>query len=178
MAAKDRGQRGGGYASIGKPVPVAPHQIAAHFLVDAARYREAIMFRIPWFRPRRDTGPVPTKLRHRRDWSRWGRWCSCGLRWRGCPDRPDSPIEERWRARLDERGRAAPEDRSTALADGGTRWAYPVREMVTGLPPRPPRVPPTNRGGAGRWTVRDGRTNLGPGDPGTTRAAGQRPVVR
>ncbi|WP_460806284.1 hypothetical protein [Micromonospora zhanjiangensis] len=20
-------------------------------------------------------------------WRRWGRWCSCGFRWRSCPDR-------------------------------------------------------------------------------------------
>jgi hypothetical protein len=151
------------------------------------------MFRIPWWRPRRDSGPVPTKLRHRRDWSRWGRWCSCGLRWRGCPDRSDSAIEERWRARLGTHERTelrqtpertqpnqAPErtevnqgssatlsgDRSAAFAGGGARWAYPIREMVTGLPPRPPRVRPTNRGPAGAGTGRDGRTNLGPMDPG------------
>ncbi|MEV6800954.1 hypothetical protein AB0M91_21780 [Micromonospora rifamycinica] len=30
--------------------------------------------------------PVPTAPRHRRDWSRWGRHCTCGLRW-PCPDR-------------------------------------------------------------------------------------------
>ncbi|SCF20421.1 hypothetical protein GA0070216_106237 [Micromonospora matsumotoense] len=30
--------------------------------------------------------PVPTAPRHRRDWSRWGRYCTCGLRW-PCPDR-------------------------------------------------------------------------------------------
>ncbi|WKU04674.1 hypothetical protein [Micromonospora sp. HUAS LYJ1] len=30
--------------------------------------------------------PVPMSPRHRRNWSRWGRYCTCGLRW-PCPDR-------------------------------------------------------------------------------------------
>ncbi|MEH0981187.1 hypothetical protein [Micromonospora sp. CPCC 205556] len=30
--------------------------------------------------------PVPLAPRHRRDWWRWGRYCTCGLRW-PCPDR-------------------------------------------------------------------------------------------
>lgn len=38
---------------------------------------------------RRDL-PVPLAPRHRRDWSRWGRYCVCGLRW-DCPDRHDAP---------------------------------------------------------------------------------------
>lgn len=35
--------------------------------------------------------------RHRRDWSRWGRYCVCGLRW-ACPDRDGSSLEERFQA--------------------------------------------------------------------------------
>ncbi|MGK5445265.1 hypothetical protein ACSNN7_26055 [Micromonospora sp. URMC 105] len=29
---------------------------------------------------------VPLAPRHRRNWWRWGRYCTCGLRW-PCPDR-------------------------------------------------------------------------------------------
>ncbi|MDG4817952.1 hypothetical protein O7628_20905 [Micromonospora sp. WMMD956] len=35
---------------------------------------------------RRTDRPVPLGPTHRRDWSRWGRHCVCGLRW-PCPDR-------------------------------------------------------------------------------------------
>ncbi|MEU1756840.1 hypothetical protein ABZ436_29875 [Micromonospora matsumotoense] len=35
---------------------------------------------------RKHDRPVPMTPRHRRDWSRWGRHCTCGLRW-PCPDR-------------------------------------------------------------------------------------------
>ncbi|GAA2716649.1 hypothetical protein ACFY2R_22610 [Micromonospora olivasterospora] len=39
-------------------------------------------------------GPVPLAPRHRRDWSRWGRYCTCRLRW-PCPDRRAAvPVEE------------------------------------------------------------------------------------
>jgi hypothetical protein len=31
--------------------------------------------------------PIPLAPIHRRDWSRWGRWCLCGFKWRRCPDR-------------------------------------------------------------------------------------------
>ena len=31
--------------------------------------------------------PIPLAPTHRRDWSRWGRWCTGGLRWKSCPDR-------------------------------------------------------------------------------------------
>ncbi|MEU5939260.1 hypothetical protein ABZ807_08705 [Micromonospora sp. NPDC047548] len=37
--------------------------------------------------------PVPLAPRHRRDWSRWGRYCTCGLRW-PCPDRHTVVPEE------------------------------------------------------------------------------------
>lgn len=38
--------------------------------------------------------PVPLAPRHRRNWTRWGRYCVCGLRW-PCPDRRATvPVEE------------------------------------------------------------------------------------
>jgi hypothetical protein len=36
---------------------------------------------------RRRPEPIPLGPRHRRLWRRWGRWCSCGLGWKTCPDR-------------------------------------------------------------------------------------------
>ena len=46
---------------------------------------------------RRADRPVPLGPKHRRDWSRWGRRCVCGLRWpcldllTGVPDPPPLP---------------------------------------------------------------------------------------
>jgi hypothetical protein len=60
--------------------------------------------------------PVPLGLRHRRDWTRWGRYCVCGLRWRTCPDRRfPVPVEEP--PPTADRGRPAERIR---------RWASPV----------------------------------------------------
>ncbi|WP_431727914.1 hypothetical protein [Verrucosispora sp. TAA-831] len=41
-----------------------------------------------WFRStRRNQRPIPLAPRHRRVWRGLRRYCSCGLRWRTCPDR-------------------------------------------------------------------------------------------
>ncbi|MEV0806939.1 hypothetical protein [Micromonospora sp. NPDC050200] len=44
----------------------------------------------------RNERPVPLAPRHRRTWRDLGRRCSCGLRWRECPDRhatvPTEPV--------------------------------------------------------------------------------------
>jgi hypothetical protein len=38
--------------------------------------------------------PVPLAPRHRRVWRLWRWWCSCGLRWKTCPDRHATvPVE-------------------------------------------------------------------------------------
>nr|MDT0661443.1 hypothetical protein [Micromonospora sp. DSM 115978] len=40
----------------------------------------------------RRTRGIPMTNGHCRLWSRWGRYCRCGLHW-PCPDRPGSPLE-------------------------------------------------------------------------------------
>lgn len=45
----------------------------------------------------RERKPVPMQPRHRRDWSRWGRYCICGLRW-VCPDRSAPPVPQPYRS--------------------------------------------------------------------------------
>jgi hypothetical protein len=42
---------------------------------------------------RRTPEPVPLAVRHRRDWRRWWRYCTCGQRWR-CPDKGRAVIVE------------------------------------------------------------------------------------
>lgn len=72
---------------------------------------------------RRRDAPVPMRLRHRRDWSRWGRYCICGLRW-ACPDRDGSPLDERFgpanRSKVWDR--AAADRRSGNAALGGPAY--------------------------------------------------------
>lgn len=36
---------------------------------------------------RRRLPPIPLAPRHRLTWRRFRRWCSCGLRWKTCPDK-------------------------------------------------------------------------------------------
>ncbi|MFG3698446.1 hypothetical protein ACGF5C_11105 [Micromonospora sp. NPDC047620] len=83
---------------------------------------------------RRNGRAVPLAPRHRRTWRGWRRWCSCGLRWRACPDRhlpvptepPTPPRNTRW---WDEATRANPQvgrvgrltPAQTWRANGG-RW--------------------------------------------------------
>ncbi|WP_405094836.1 hypothetical protein [Micromonospora sp. NBC_01412] len=64
---------------------------------------------------RRADRPVPLGPRHRRDWSRWGRHCVCGLRW-PCPDLlAGVPMEE-----------PAPAPPPSRRTDRAHRWAGPT----------------------------------------------------